>query len=121
MGVAVTPADVSDAQGAYPVLQEVLPKYPSVRIVIADCAYDREGLLEWLLSEWYVGLDCVGRAEGKGFQVLPRRWLVERSFAWLLRCRRLSRCYEALCAVEAAWIWLACARWLVRRLAKGNS
>jgi transposase len=117
----VTPADVSDAQGAYQVLASALGRYPSVCIVIADSAYDREGLLEWLLQEWYVGLDCVARSGGQGFEVLPRRWLVERSFAWLLSCRRLSRCYDVLCAVEEAWIRLACVRWLVRRLAKGNS
>lgn len=113
----MTPADVSDAQGAYQVLARVLPKSPSVQLVIADRAYDREGLLEWLLQEWCVALDCVGREGGKGFQVLPRRWLVERSFAWLLTCRRLSRCYDQLCEVEAAWIMVASVRRLVRWMA----
>lgn len=119
--MAVTAADVSDAQGAYRVLGQALARYPSVRIVIADSAYDREGLLEWLLSEWWVGLDCVGREEGRGFVVLPRRWLVEQSFAWLLRCRRLSRCYDVLCEVEEAWLWMASARWLMRRIARNLS
>jgi len=77
----------------------------------------RKGLLEWLFGEFCVALDCVFR-EGKGFVVLERRWLVERSFAWLLGCRRLSRCYDGLCEVEACWIEWACVRWLVRRMAK---
>jgi len=64
-----------------------------------------------------VALDCVFR-EGQGFVVLARRWLVERSFAWLLGSRRLSRCYDGLCAVEACWIEWACVRWLVRRMAE---
>jgi hypothetical protein len=60
--------------------------------------------------------------EGKGFVVLERRWLVERSFAWLLGCRRLVRCDDGLCEVEACWIEWACVRWLVRRLAReGNA
>ncbi|GIV06406.1 MAG: hypothetical protein KatS3mg016_1981 [Fimbriimonadales bacterium] len=57
-GVVVTGADVSDARGAYGVLDGVLGRYRSVRVVIADRAYDREGLLEWLLGKWEVGLDC---------------------------------------------------------------
>jgi len=94
-----------------------LCRYPSAQIVIADGAYDKEGLLEWLLGEFCVALDCVFRA-GKGFVVLERRWLVERSFAWVLGCRRLSRCYDGLCEVEACWIEWACVRWLVRRMAE---
>ncbi len=117
LGVWVSPADVSDARGARVVLDQLLRRYPSAQVVIADGAYDKEGLLEWLLREFCVALECVFR-EGKGFVVLERRWLVERSFAWLLGCRRLSRCYDGLCEVEACWIEWACVRWLVRRMAK---
>jgi len=115
--VWVSPADVSDARGARVVLAQVLRRYPSAQIVIADGVYDKEGLLEWLLEEFCVALACVFREE-KGFVVLARRWLVERSFAWLLGCRWLSRCDDGLCAVEACWIEWACVRWFVRRLAK---
>ncbi len=55
----------------------------SVRVVIADWAYDREGLLEWLLGKWEVGLDGVGRLGCGGFAVLACCWLVARCFAWL--------------------------------------
>jgi putative transposase len=103
LGVWVWCADVSDARGARVVLAQVLRRYPSAQIVIADGAYDKEGLLEWLLSEFCVALECVCRA-GKVFVVLPRCWLVARSFAWLLGCRRLSRCYDGLCEVEACWM-----------------
>jgi transposase len=92
LGVWVSPAAVSDARGARVVLEDVLRRHPSAQIVIADGAYDKEGLLEWLLREFCVALACVFRA-GQGFVVLPRRWLVERSFAWLLGCGWLSRCY----------------------------
>jgi transposase len=77
LGVWVSPAEVSDARGARVVLESVLRRYPSAQIVIADGAYDKEGLLAWLLGEFCVALDCVFRA-GKGFVVLERRWLVAR-------------------------------------------
>lgn len=121
LAVLVTPARVSDAQGGYEVLDAVLTRYRSVQVVIADSAYDREGLLEWSLGKWEVGLACVGRSGGKGFVGSSRRWLVERRFGWLLRCRRLSWCYDVLCAVEAAWLWLAGVRWLMRRIARNTS
>jgi transposase len=117
LGVWVSPAAVLDARGARVGLEPVLRRYRSAQIVIADGAYDKEGLLAWLLSEFCVALDRVCR-EGKGFVVLARRWLVERRFAWLLGCRQLVRCDAGLCAVEACWIEWACVRWLVHRMAK---
>ena len=117
LGVWVSPADMSDARGARGVLESVLRRYPSAQVVIADGAYDKEGLLAWLLGEFCVALDCVFRA-GKGFVVLERCWLVARRFAWLLGCRRLSRCDDGLCEVAACWIEWACVRWFVRRLAR---
>jgi len=117
LGVWVWCADVSDARGARVVLAQVLRRYPSAQVVIADGAYDKEGLLEWLLSEFCVALACVFR-EGQGFVVLEGCWLVARSFAWLLGCRWLSRCDDGLCAVEACWIEWACVRWFVRWMAK---
>ena len=98
LGVWVSPAEVSDARGARVVLEQVLRRYPSAQIVIADGAYDKEGLLEWLLGEFCVALDCVFR-EGQGIVVLERRWLVERSFAWLLG------------VVGCRVVMTGCARW----------
>ncbi|HEY5278720.1 MAG TPA: transposase, partial [Pseudolabrys sp.] len=54
----------------------------------------------------------------KGFQLLPRRWVVERTFAWLGRCRRLAKDFEASAATERAWLLVAHLRLLLRRLAK---
>jgi putative transposase len=53
----------------------------------------------------------------KGFVVLPRRWVVERTFAWLTQCRRLSKDYEVLPESSEAWIYLAMTRLMIRRLA----
>jgi transposase len=117
LGVWVSPAAVLDARGARVGLEPVLRRYPSAQIVIVDGAYDTEGLLAWLLGEFCVALGCVFRA-GKGFVVLEGCWLVERSFAWLLGCRRLVRCDAGLCEVEACWVEWACVGWLVHRMAK---
>jgi putative transposase len=54
----------------------------------------------------------------KGFRLLPRRWVVERTFAWLGRCRRLAKDFEASAATERAWLLVAHLRLLLRRLAK---
>ncbi len=85
LGVVVTGADVSDARGAYADVRarRRRARTRSVQVVIAESAYDREGLLEWLLGKWEVGLDCVGRLGRGGFVVLCC-WLVARRFAWLL-------------------------------------
>ena len=82
LGVWVSPADMSDAVGACSVGGCVA----SVSVgADSDCGRGicKEGLLEWLLSEFCVALDCVW-CEGKGFAVLARRWVAARSFAWLL-------------------------------------
>ncbi len=83
LGVWVSAADVSDAQGAYQVLDEVLARYREAQVVIADSAYDREGLLEWLLSKWEVGLDCVARSgEGFGCSRVGGWWSVVLRGCW---------------------------------------
>lgn len=58
----VSPVNVSDTQGAYRALASALARYSSVRRVMVERAYNREGLLEWALGEWEVGLDCVARS-----------------------------------------------------------
>jgi transposase len=80
LGVWVLCADVSGAREARVVLERVLRWYLLAQMVIADGAHDKAGLLEWLLGEFCVALDCVF-CEGEGFVVLARRWLMERSFA----------------------------------------
>ncbi|MGY3129493.1 transposase [Bradyrhizobium sp. USDA 4501] len=63
-------------------------------------------------------VEIVERPQGvKGFQLLPRRWVVERTFAWFGRCRRLAKDFEATVATEAAWLLIAHIRLLTRRLA----
>ena len=63
-------------------------------------------------------MEIVKRSDAAGFQVLPRRWVGERTFSWLGKYRRLSKDYEALPPVSEAWIYVAMIHVMVRRLAR---
>lgn len=77
------------------------------------------GVVRWARDELGYALEVVARPPGtKGFAVLPRRWVVERSFAWLGRYRRLSKDYEALTATSEAMIWAAFGGTLLRRIVR---
>jgi putative transposase len=118
----VLPADVPDAEAADEVLDELIARYPTVQIVWVDSAYDRTALLQWALEKWERLVVPVRRPEGvSGWVLLPKRWLVERSFGWLGGYRRLSKDYEQLVSVSEAWIGLAFMVLLVRRLTRQNS
>ena len=79
----------------------------------------KTGVVDWAQAELNYPLEVVARPPGgTGFTVLPRRWVVERTFAWLGRYRRLSKDYEALTATSEAVIWAACGMTMLRRLVK---
>ena len=79
----------------------------------------KAGVVEWAETELGYPLEVVARPPGaKGFAVLPRRWVVERSFAWIGRYRRLSKDYEALAETSEAMIWAASGATTLRRLVK---
>ncbi|MCC8949071.1 MULTISPECIES: IS5 family transposase [Bradyrhizobium] len=118
LGVHVHPANVQDCHGAVPLLKNVRMNFPRLRHVFADRIYRGNQLLDALsdCGPWTV--EIVERPQGvKGFQLLPRRWVVERTFAWFGRCRRLAKDFEATVATEAAWLLIAHIRLLTRRLA----
>jgi putative transposase len=96
-------------------------KFSRLRLIWADQAYAGD-LIAWLwaLRPWRkIRLDIVKRPEGtKGFLLLPKRWIVERTFAWLGRYRRLSKDYEYLPQTSEAMIHVAMIHLMVRRLAR---
>ena len=120
LAVAVTPADVQDRDGAEEVLGALKAPFCRVRKVWADGAYAGR-LVDWvagLRSRPPVELEIVKRSdEAVGFEVIARRWVVERTLGWLNRCRRLSKDYEATIRSAVAMIRLAMIHVMVRRLA----
>jgi putative transposase len=129
----VTPADTSDRDGAAELLGRLdWRRFPRLRHGWVDQAYRGE-FLAWVTQRFGVTLEVVQRADGgrrrrwlpagaappvvPAFAVVPRRWVVERTFGWLGRFRRLSKDYEFLPATSEAVIYLAMVQILTRRLA----
>ncbi len=116
--VVVHPADVQDRDGAKLVLESVKDKLPRLALIWADGGYAGQ-LITWVKTTCNWVLEIVRRSDDmKGFVVLPRRWVVERTFAWLGKYRRLSKDYEALPETSEAMIYTAMTHLMLRRLAK---
>jgi putative transposase len=93
-------------------------RFPKLRHVVADRVYRGNQLANAVSHCGPWTIEIVERPPGiKGFQLLPRRWVVERTFAWFGRCRRLSKDFEAIATTEVAWLLVAHLRLLTRRLA----
>lgn len=119
--VAVTSASVQDRPGGRRVLQSLAERFPSIGLVWADAGYANKidnSILSWAYEKFRLVVEIVKRSDDvKGFQVLPRRWVVERTFAWLVRNRRLARDYERDPACSEAMVKLAMIRLMATRLA----
>lgn len=103
------------------VLEKARGKFPRLTLVWADGGYAGK-LIEWVKETCGWWLEIVKRSDAvQGFVVLPRRWVVERTFGWLGRCRRLSKDYEELTASSEAMIQLAMIHLMLKRLAPGTS
>jgi transposase len=120
VGLVIHQADIQDRDGAPLVLASIKSAFPWLRHIFADGAYAGEKLAQALapLGDW--ALEIVKRSDAaKGFVLLPRRWVVERTFAWLNRNRRLAKDFEELVASASAWIMIASVKMIMRRLARG--
>ncbi len=116
LALVVTAASVSDPAGARCLFQRWGGHCKKMRLIWVDGTY-RGTLLEWAAARLKAVLQPVLRRDDvKGFVVLPQRWVVERTFAWLGQSRRLSKDYEYLCEASEAMIYLAMTRIMVRRL-----
>jgi putative transposase len=116
--VIVHAANVQDRDGAQLVFRKLTGRFPRLKKVWADGAYGGQ-LLNWVTRRFTWVLEIVKRDSSvKGFRVLPKRWIVERTFGWLSHCRRLSKDYEALTETSETFVYTAMVRLMVRRLAK---
>jgi putative transposase len=119
VGLRVHPADIQDRDGAVEVLTSIRALYPWLRHVFADGGYAGDKLRDAVTTLGHWTIEIIKRSDAaKGFAVLKRRWVVERTFAWLGRCRRLAKDFEASIEGAVAWIFIAHIRMLTRRLAR---
>ena len=108
-------ADIQDRDGGRAVLKRSRARYPFVQRAYADGGYAGR-LVEWAKDETHILLEIIRRnATAKGFEVLPRRWVVERTFAWIMKNRRFARDDEQLTTVAETLIIIASCATLVRR------
>lgn len=116
--VVVHSAAIQDRDGAKLVFLKAAALCPTISLVWADGGYAGK-LIEWLQQGCGWVLEIVRKLEGQvGFQVLPKRWLVERTFAWLGHSRRLSKDYEELVENSEAMVQIAMIRLMLQRLGR---
>jgi transposase len=119
VGLMVHSAGIQDRDGAPDLLRSIRHRWPWLLHIFADGGYSGAKLKKRLqkIGKWT--LEIIKRSDkAKGFELLPRRWVVERTFAWLGRCRRLAKDFEKSTASAEAWIMIAHIRMLTRRLAR---
>lgn len=117
--MVITSANVQDRDGGRCVLEQVpAERFPELLTVFADGAY--AGRLEEIaFDEYALKLEIIPKLEGeKTFVVLPRRWVVERTFAWIMRYRRLRADYETRPTSSRGWIYVAAIHRMARRLSQ---
>ena len=117
LGVVVHRANLQDRAGARLLLLR-LPASTRLRRLLFDAGYRSRPLRRWCQQHLAVTPEFVQRLTERGFHLLPGRWVVERTFAWLGKCRRLSKDYEVLPRVSASFVHLAMIHLMLRRLVR---
>ncbi len=120
LGIVVHPASIQDRDGAKLVFEKVKNKFSRLRLIWADGAYAGQ-LVEWVKNVCGWLLEIVRRnPKATGFQLLPRRWVVERTFGWFGRYRRLSKDYEFQTDTSENMILIAMIQLMVHRLTRNG-
>ena len=111
-------ADIQDRDGAPDLLTQIRTRFPWLRHVFADGGYAGDKLRDALAGHGDWSIEIIKRSDtAKGFVLLPRRWVVERTFAWLGRNRRLAKDFEKTIESSTAWLFMASVQLMTRRLA----
>ena len=120
LGVVVHAGNIQDRDGAKLVFEKIKGKFSRLRLIWADGGYAGQ-LIEWVKNTCGWLLEIVKRnSEAKGFQLLPRRWVVERTFGWFGRYRRLSRDYEFQTDTSENMILIAMIQLMIHRLTRNG-
>ena len=115
LAINLTPANVAEATGAQMVLDALKKRWPWVTHLFGDAAYDRRSLMDKATFMDFT-IEVVRKLEGQhGFAVQPRRWVVERTFGWLIRWRRLVRDYEKRIDVSQNMVYLVLSSTMLHR------
>jgi transposase len=116
LAVNVHPASVQDRDGAEALLREARRSFPFIERIVGDAGYQGRKMEAAVARTGAWELQIVRRCDKHRFVVLPKRWIVERTLAWISRCRRLARDYERHARKAAAFVRLAMIRLMLRRL-----
>jgi len=116
LGVGVLPANIQDRDGARALLQSARRRFPFIAKIFADAGYQGPKMARTIAATGCWKIEIVKRSDAKGFLVLPKRWIVERTLAWISRNRRLMRDFERYATTVAAFVRLAMIRLMLKRL-----
>jgi transposase len=120
LNVSIQPADVQDRDGARDLLGTARRLFPFVECIFADAGYQGPKMAKAVADTGCWTLQIVKRSDAHRFVVLPKRWIVERTFAWISRNRRLARDFERYATTVAAFVRLAMIRIMLKRLTRPN-
>jgi transposase len=118
LNVVVHRGNVQDRDGIRRLLGDAGRRFPSIAKLFADAAYQGPRVAKVVADTGAWQLEIVKRSEAHKFIVLPKRWIVERTFAWIARNRRLARDFERYASTAVAFVRLAMIRIMLRRLTK---
>jgi transposase len=120
LSIVVHPADVQDRDGMREVLRQARRSFPFIERIFADAGYQGPKAAQAVAATGTWAIEIVKRTELHKFVVAPKRWIVERTFAWTSRYRRLTRDFERHARTVAAFFRLAMIRLMLRRLTRPN-
>lgn len=121
LAVVVTSCSWQDQDGAVLVLEQLYACFRRIKVLFADSAYLRDGLPAYVKKAFGYLLECIRRpVNANGFVVLPKRWIVERTFAWISRHRRLAKDYERTTESSEALIYISMIGLMARRLGRAQ-
>jgi transposase len=114
----VHPNSVQDRDGARAVLRQARSRFPFIKTIFADAGYQGPKMRKAAAATGVWKVEIVKRSDAHRFVVLPKRWIVERTLAWISRNRRLARDFERYAATVAAFVRLAMIRIMLKRLTR---